>query len=47
MFAGGRTLKQAFLEPELAHTTSHFLFFFRAEMAFLASLDHLAPLAPR
>lgn len=31
----------------LAGTASHVLFFCRAEMAFPASLDHLALLAPR
>lgn len=45
--AGGGTPKQSLLEPVPAGTTSHCLLFCRAEMAFLASLDRLALLAPR
>lgn len=44
----GSTLNGAFPpEPLLVGTASCFLFFCRAEMAFPASLDHLALLAPR
>lgn len=43
----GGALRQAWLEPVLAGPASRFLSFYRAEMAFPASLDHLALLAPR